>query len=98
MGLEPSRVGHSGMFGMSLGFLGLQDGMDSGPSVVGCSGHVWCTSLGFPGQRDGIDSGIGSLFSGTLEICIGMSRIPWTRCEGPYISYIVWDCIGTILL
>ena len=56
------------MFGMSLGFLGLWDGMDSGPSVVGRLGHVWDTSLGFPGQWDGMDSGMGSLRSGTLEI------------------------------
>ena len=28
------------MFGMSLGFLRLRDGMDSGPSVVGRLGHV----------------------------------------------------------
>ena len=78
--------------------LGLRDGMDSGLSVGGRSGHVWDTSLGFPGQWDGMDSGIGSLRSGTLEICLEMSRIPWTRCEGPDISYIVWDCIETILL
>ena len=38
------------MFEMSLGFLGLRNGMDSGPSVVGRSGHVWDTSLAFPGQ------------------------------------------------
>ena len=35
---------------------------------------------------------------GRLQICLGMSRIPWMRCEGAYISHIVWDCIGTILL
>ena len=84
------------MFGMSLGFLRLWDGMDSGPSVEH-SGHVWDTSLGFPGQWDEMDSGIGSLCR-TLEICLGMSKIPWTRCEGPYIILYVWDCIGTILL
>ena len=56
------------MFGMSLDFLGLRDGMDCGPSVVGHSVHVWDMSLGFPGQWDGMDSGIGALCRDTPDM------------------------------
>ena len=56
------------MFGMSLDFLGLRDGMDSWPSVVGHSGHVWDMSLGFPGQWDGMNSGIGALCRDTPDM------------------------------
>ena len=49
------------MSGMSLDFLGLLDGMDSG-------------SLGFPGLWDGMDSGLGALCSGILGTSLGY---PW---------------------